>query len=259
MPCRDTTEHDRHAGAVSSMFSRIAAGYDRANRTLSFGVDILWRRRLVRTVGKHLAPRYQRRVLDLAAGTLDVSLALVAKLPRVSVLAMDFCLPMLLAGKPKLDTDERRERIRCVTADGRHLPLKDASVDAITVSFGLRNILPRDAALEEAHRVLVPGGCLHILEFGSAKSRIWGGLYNWYLHTLLPFIGGLVAGDREAYTYLARTVTDFPPAEVLGRELEHAGFTEVSWERLWGGIVYLHTARKCHESGREPFPAHDRL
>lgn len=228
------------------MFGRIAPGYDAANRILSFGVDSLWRRRLVRGVEAAFLPGSRRRILDLAAGTYDVSLALVRHIPGATVLAVDFCLPMLQAGKGKLARAGAyaARRIAPVAGNGLCLPLHDASVDAVTVSFGLRNMLPREDALAEAYRVLTAGGVFHILEFGSAKGRIWGGLYNLYLTKILPFVGGLVTGDKEAYGYLARTVTNFPESAALAEELRAAGFREVAAQRLWGGIVYLHTGKK---------------
>lgn len=231
---------------VAAMFGRIAKGYDAANRILSFGADILWRRRLTSGVERSFAPGCRRRVLDLAAGTLDVSLALTRAVPGVTVIALDFCLPMLRAGAVKqarAGAFERRN-IALLAGDGLSLPLSDESIDAVTVSFGLRNMQPRNAAIAEAYRVLVPGGVFHILEFGSAKGRIWGGLYNLYLTRILPFIGGKIAGDAEAYAYLARTITAFPDAPALGQELRDAGFGDVAWQKLWGGIVYLHTATK---------------
>jgi len=228
------------------MFGRIAPGYDAANRILSFGVDTLWRRTLVRGVEEAFAPGSCRRILDLAAGTYDVSLALARSVPGARVLAVDFCLPMLLAGKGKLGRAGNYERGRIIplAGDGLRLPLKDNCVDAVTVSFGLRNMLPREDALAEAFRVLVPGGTFHILEFGSAKDKIWGGLYNLYLTRILPFLGGLIAGDREAYQYLARTISGFPEAPALAGELRNAGFSKVAFRKLWGGIVYLHTGKK---------------
>lgn len=235
------------------MFGRIAPGYDTANRLLSFGVDRLWRRRLCREVEKAFTPGSRRRILDLAAGTLDVSLALVRFVPGAEVAALDFCLPMLQKGRDKLQGYGafEKSRIAPLAGDGLALPLKDASVDAITVSFGLRNMLPRRTAINEAFRVLAPGGSFHILEFGSARGRLWGGLYNLYLTRVLPFFGGAITGDTEAYSYLARTITGFPEARALGEELEAAGFTGVRWHRIWGGIVYLHTGRKC---GTTPTP-----
>ncbi len=153
---------------------------------------------------------------------------------------------MLLAGKSKLHGAGayERNRITPLAGNGLCLPLRDDSVDAVTVSFGLRNMLPRHDALLEAHRVLVPGGTFHILEFGSAKGRLWGGLYNLYLTRLLPFFGGLITGDKEAYHYLARTIGSFPEAPVLAAELRQAGFAHVAFRKLWGGIVYLHTGTK---------------
>ena len=232
--------------AVAAMFGRIASGYDAANAILSFGIDRLWRRRLVRGVEAAFLPGSRRRILDLAAGTYDVSLALVRAIPGVTVVAADFCLPMLQAGTGKLHAAGAyaQRRILPLAGDGLRLPLRDNCVDAVTVSFGLRNMRPRADALAEACRVLVPGGFFHILEFGSAKGRIWGGLYNLYLTRILPFVGGLVTGDKDAYEYLARTVTDFPEASILVAEMYHAGFREVAAHKLWGGIVYLHVGKK---------------
>lgn len=240
------THSSSNRKAVSAMFGRIAPGYDAANRILSFGVDSLWRRRLVRGVEAAFTPGSRRRILDLAAGTYDVSLALARCVPGATVLAVDFCLPMLLAGKPKLARAGayERSRITPLAGDGLSLPLKDCSVDAVTVSFGLRNMTPRKDALNEAYRVLAPGGTVHILEFGAARGRIWGGLYNMYLTRILPFLGGLIAGDREAYTYLAHTIGAFPEASALAGELGEAGFRDVFFQKLWGGIVYLHTGKK---------------
>ncbi|CAK7003945.1 MAG: Demethylmenaquinone methyltransferase [Desulfovibrio sp.] len=237
---------ETHQNLVAGMFGRIAPGYDAANRVLSLGIDTLWRRRLIRGVEEAFEPGTERLVLDLAAGTLDVSLALVRSIPGTYVIALDFCLPMLLAGKKKRDQAGCYERshIALAAGDGLRLPLPDSCVDAITVSFGLRNMVPRQTAMAEALRVLKPGGVFHILEFGSARGRILGGLYNFYLTKVLPFIGGCIAKDRDAYTYLAETITNFPEAAVLGAELSGTGFAKVSFEKLWGGIVYLHKAVK---------------
>jgi demethylmenaquinone methyltransferase/2-methoxy-6-polyprenyl-1,4-benzoquinol methylase len=241
-----TRKSVQHQTIVASMFGRIAPGYDAANRVLSLGVDTLWRRRLIRGVESAFLPGTERVVLDLATGTLDVSLALVRSIPGTRVIAMDFCLPMLLAGKKKLERAGYYERgnIDIAAGNGLCLPLPDACVDAVTVSFGLRNMVPHDAAMSEAHRVLKKGGVFHLLEFGSGKGRIFGGLYNFYLTKVLPLIGGFIAKDRQAYNYLANTITNFPEAPILGKELAEAGFTDVAWQKLWGGIVYLYTARK---------------
>ena len=231
-----------HNSRVSGMFGRIAPGYDLLNRLLSGGLDILWRHCLVHSV----QPRSTGRVLDLAAGTLDVALALARRHQGVRVLALDFCLPMLQAGLPKRDraAPAIKRAVKPVAADAFCLPLADNCVDAVTIAFGLRNMLPRVEALREMHRVLAPGGSVHVLEFGSARKRVWGGLYNLYLSHILPCIGGVISGDKAAYTYLARTVTEFPQAEELAAEMAQAGFKDVTWEKHSGGIVFLHMGRK---------------
>ncbi len=229
----------KHDKAVSGMFGRIARFYDVLNHVLSLGVDCYWRRVLARSVTKGTTHRF----LDLAAGTMDVSLALRRRYPSSSVLAMDFCYPMLLCGVKKL---RRRmaKGITPVTADGKHIPLPDNAVDSVTIAFGIRNILPRHEALAEMYRVTAPGGRVCVLEFGSGKDRIWGGLYNWYLNHVLPRIGRQISRDPAAYSYLARTIREFPSARELAREMEDAGFAHVTYRKLTSGIVCLHVGVK---------------
>ncbi|WP_027369496.1 ubiquinone/menaquinone biosynthesis methyltransferase [Desulfovermiculus halophilus] len=220
--------------AVGDMFGRIAPVYDLLNRCLSLGLDISWRKALVQAA----APPSGGRVLDLAAGTLDVAAMLQASRPRLSVLAADISLPMLMRGRSK----NRQGKILPLGADARRLPLPDASVDRVTIAFGLRNIRPRENAYAEIQRVLTPGGRLCILEFGSGGQRILGGLYNLYLTRFLPALGRLISRDRQAYTYLARTICEFPTAPALEAEMRTAGFSWVTGLPLSSGIVWLHTA-----------------
>ncbi len=237
----DNSEHNRE---VKNMFGAIAEGYDFLNHTLSMGFDIYWRRVLV----KSLAAAPQGRILDLAAGTFDVSIALAKAYPARQIVGGDLCLPMLERGLPKLAKAERQTLaiapIAPVNADAYNLPFPDNSMAAITVSFGLRNMVPRVPALREMRRVLMPGGRLSVLEFGSAKPKVWFGLYNFYLANVLPRIGGLISGERTAYDYLARTIYEFPEAEALKAEMLEAGFARVKYKRLSGGIVYVHCGDK---------------
>ena len=230
-----------HGREVAGMFGRIASWYDFLNHFLSLGLDILWRRRLVDQVG--LARERVSRVLDLAAGTLDVSLEVARRYPLCRVAAADFCLPMLTRGAAKL---ARRgvATVAAVQADGLALPFAGESFDAATIAFGIRNILPRSAALAELHRVIKPGGRLCILEFGSGRQRIWGGVYNFYLATVLPGIGRLVSKDVRAYQYLTDTILEFPDAEALAGELRAAGFARTYYRPLASGIVYVHVGQK---------------
>jgi demethylmenaquinone methyltransferase/2-methoxy-6-polyprenyl-1,4-benzoquinol methylase len=233
----DRTEPDPHSRKVEAMFGRIAPWYDLLNRLLSFGQDIRWRNRLVAKV----ALPSTRRVLDLAAGTLDVSRAIAHRHPEASLLAMDFSVPMLKRGRPKM---AGHGRFLPVCADARRLPLASESVDCVTIAFGIRNIRPRSAAFAEIRRALTPGGRLAVLEFGTGRDRIWGGAYNLYLGRILPGIGRLVSKDGLAYGYLAETIKAFPSADALAGELRQAGFEEVTYESMTSGIVYLHTADK---------------
>jgi len=228
-----------HGRTVASMFGRIVSRYDLLNRLLSLGCDRLWRARLAEAVRQGPTGR----ILDLATGTFDVALALRARYPDITVPAVDFCLPMLQKGRGKL-REKNRERILPVAGDATCLPLPDASVDCITMAFGIRNIQERSAAFAEMLRVLVPGGLACILEFGSSRDRIWGGMYNLYLTHLLPGLGNLISGDGGAYSYLAHTIRDFPDAVALEKELRSAGFVRTSFERIFSGIVCLHLAEK---------------
>lgn len=226
-----------HGKRVSGLFDNIAGWYDFLNHFLSAGQDLYWRYRLVQTVRTGAT----RRILDLAAGTLDVSRELVRQHPDQTVLALDFSRAMLCQGKTKIT---RQPAIFPVQADGRSLPLPDACVDAVTIAFGIRNILPRPDAYREILRVLAPGGRLCILEFGAGQTRIWRGLYNFYLGVILPQIGRFFSRNAEAYQYLADTIRAFPEARVLARELLDAGFATVSYQPLCSGIVYMHVASK---------------
>ena len=228
-----------HARRVSTMFGRIARPYDFLNHALSLGQDYRWRRLLVEMI----EPGSTGRVLDLAAGTMDVSLEIRRRHPELDVLSLDFALPMLERGQEKAAA-VNETRAWPILADGRALPLPDACVDAATIAFGIRNIKPREAAYKELKRVLAPGGRLLVLEFGTARRPIMKGLYNFYLSRVLPAVGGLVSGQREAYSYLAKTIGEFPAAGELVREIESSGFNNAGYRALSFGIVNIHYATK---------------
>lgn len=234
----DPAELRAHDAAVAGMFGRIAGWYDFLNRLLSLGVDRHWR-----TVLARAANPGQGVALDLAAGTLDVALALRRQAPDCRVAALDFCPPMLARGRRKLTGDNGR-RILPVAADARRLPLADATVNCITIAFGIRNIAPRGAAFAEMLRVLKPGGRACVLEFGSGRERIWGGLYNGYLNHVLPLVGRAFSSD-SAYSYLAESIRAFPTALELEDEMRRAGFVRVRHEKLTSGIVCLHVGEKA--------------
>lgn len=228
-------------GRVAGMFGRVAGSYDLLNHLLSAGLDIFWRKAMVRALFAPGLPAGP--LLDLAAGTMDVSIMLARGGSR-PVLAADICQPMLATGAAKLPK-ELKNRIHPTLADGRALPLPDASVAGATIAFGIRNIRPRPEAFAELARALKPGGRLVVLEFGTGKRRLWGGAYNFYLRHILPAIGKAVSGDDEAYRYLAATIREFPDEATLAGEMRHCGFHNVSYKALCGGIVFLHAGVKA--------------
>ncbi len=248
---------EEHALHISDMFGKIVRWYDPLNHILSGGLDRRWRNCLADAAlpSDLFASSSQHtpcnrsgppRILDLATGTLDVALALRRRYPDIQVLALDFCSPMLLHGRNKL-REKDKAAIWPVIADARALPFPDASVDGVTMAFGIRNILPRSSAFTEMHRVLVPGGRACILEFGSGRKHIWLGVYNFYLTRILPLIGRL-SGNAEAYRYLADTILDFPDADTLVEEIRQAGFGRIYHIPLCSGIVRLHVAEKPKHS-----------
>lgn len=223
------------------MFGRIARRYDLANHVLSAGIDIRWRARLVDAVKS----AHPRDVLDLATGSGDLAFALERGLPPgTPVLGMDFCAPMLDVAAAKRDrTPGRRPDVEFRQGDALDMPLADASFDAVTLAFGLRNMADRARCLREIRRVLRPEGRLYVLEF----SRPWPWirpLYALHLRWVVPRLAGLLTGDRGAYEYLGASIGGFPGREALSAEIRAAGLGVVSAAPMTMGIVALHVARR---------------
>jgi demethylmenaquinone methyltransferase / 2-methoxy-6-polyprenyl-1,4-benzoquinol methylase len=221
---------------VRAMFGRVAHRYDLANHLLSLNIDRYWRARTVARVRTMLrAPG--AKALDLCCGTGDLSLALEAGGGR-AVWGSDFCHPMLTAASEKIA--RRGFRSRVFEADALQIPVRDGSFDLVTVAFGFRNLVDYPRGLEEMRRVLRPGGVAAILEFSQPPNRAFAGLYNFYSRRVLPALGGALSGSKDAYAYLPESVRKFPSAEELAQMMREAGFGEVSFERITGGIVCLH-------------------
>jgi demethylmenaquinone methyltransferase/2-methoxy-6-polyprenyl-1,4-benzoquinol methylase len=219
------------------MFGRVAHRYDLANHLLSFNIDRYWRAQTVARV-RTVLRRPGARVIDLCCGTGDLMLALQSE-RTLPVFGTDFCHPMLTAASQK--TTRRRMPARVFEADALQLPVRDASVDLLTVAFGFRNLANYGSGLLEMRRVLRPGGMAAILEFSQPPNAAFRALYDFYSRNILPRIGGLVSGAPDAYTYLPESVSRFPPAEQLAADMRDAGFADVAFERLTFGIVALHT------------------
>jgi demethylmenaquinone methyltransferase/2-methoxy-6-polyprenyl-1,4-benzoquinol methylase len=223
------------------MFAGIAGRYDRANHLLSGGVDYYWRHVLTGKV-KRCAPR---EVIDLATGSGDVAFKLRDRLgPEVVIRGLDFCEPMLDEARAKRSDRPAYQDIDFAFGDCMALPLEDASVDAVTIAFGVRNFEDREQGLREILRVLRPGGRLFVLEF-TQPDRWFRPLYYGYLKYILPRLAALATGDKDAYDYLAGTIESFPTKEALSAQMRAAGFASVEAEGLTFSIVALHTAQKA--------------
>jgi len=225
---------------VQAIFSSIAPEYDRFNRLSSLGVDRLWRRKTVRIA----ALKRTSEVLDLAAGTGDLTMALAVQGAPARILSTDFCPEMLEVGKAKAAGYEGTTRIDFAVVDAQDLPFEDESFNVVTVGFGVRNLPDRAANFREVLRVLKPGGRYVILEFSRPPFAPFRGLYHFYLRTIIPAIGGLLTGDRSSFDYLNASILGFPGQVALVGELHKSGFSEVTWHNLTFGIVAVHVAVK---------------
>lgn len=228
--------------AVNTMFGRIARRYDAANRLLSGGVDLWWRRVLVRAVARNPPAA----VLDVATGSGDVAFALARALPTgTPVTGLDFCQPMLDEAERKRTAVAglRYAHVTFQQGDALDLSFPDGSFDAVTISFGLRNMADRHRSLTEMRRILRPGGRLFVLEF-SQPQRWFQPIYFFYLRRLLPAVAGVVTGDRAAYDYLNDTIAAFPDRAAIATEIRAAGFSAVTARGLTFSIVALHEAVK---------------
>lgn len=227
-----TTDRDQDPAFVRRAFASIADRYVLTNHVLSLGIDVLWRRRVARMV----AATRPTRVLDLATGSGDLAEAVgQACGPETRVLGADFCAPMLRHAR-------RRGLPELIVADGMRLPFADASFDAVTIGYGLRNMESWQGALREMRRVLRPGGRLVILDFSLPTFGPIRMPYRFYLHRVLPKLGGWLTGNREAYAYLGDSIERFPSGQAMRDLIDGCGFTGTEAYPLWGGISSIYAA-----------------
>jgi demethylmenaquinone methyltransferase/2-methoxy-6-polyprenyl-1,4-benzoquinol methylase len=256
---------------VREMFTQIAPRYDLLNHILSLQMDRMWRTRTARIL-RPILERSDARILDLCCGTGDLALALQRN-SRGRVWGADFAHTMLVRAKEKSApyppepgrvnpkgaapgkesapgslqggaAGKQSWVIPFVESDALRLPFANESFDLVTAAFGFRNLANYEAGLAEIQRVLIPGGTMAILEFSEPKSGWFGDLYRWYFRAVLPKIGGMISGDRAAYSYLPKSVARFFRPEEFSDLIQRSGFTGIQ-ARVWtGGTVALHTGRK---------------
>lgn len=218
------------------MFDAIAFRYDRLNHLLSMGVDRQWRSKVVRRV----KASHPSTILDLATGTGDLAILLARNCPEAHVTGIDLSEQMLAIGRHKVMQAGLAERITLEQGDAENLPVTDNCFDAATVAFGVRNFENIEKGLSEIFRTLRPGGAVFVLEFGMPQNKIFGALYRFYFHRVLPTIGRLISHDKSAYTYLPQSVEEFPYGKRFCKILSDTGFTQCRITNLWGGIAQIY-------------------
>lgn len=226
-----------HSARVRAMFASVAGRYDLLNHLLSGNTDKRWRKVVAEKL-RDVLSKDDARVLDVACGTGDLALVL-AGFSKASVFGTDFCRPMLeIASRKSIPAGARA--IPFVEGDALKLPFTDASFDAVTIAFGLRNLSSVEDGLKELWRVLKPDGRAAILEFSTPVVRSFRTLFQFYFQHVLPRIGGIVSGSRAAYEYLPDSVSRFPDQKRLATMMQEAGFDEVEYKNLTGGIAAIH-------------------
>lgn len=225
---------------IWKMFNQISSTYDRVNRILSLGMDQKWRK----AVCAHLPNKKRLKILDLATGTADQLIALLENVPTIEMaIGIDLAKEMLTIGKEKINAKSYKKRIELIEADAQNLPFSDASFDAATFSFGIRNVLDPLLSLKEIHRVLQPEGRVLILEFALPPRPLrWAHLF--YLRHVLPRVGALFSKNKEAYHYLNQTIETFPQGKAFCSLMEEVGFVQVRIKKMGFGAVALYIGTK---------------
>lgn len=230
---------DKSSSTIENMFDTIAPKYDRLNHILSLGIDKGWRRRVVKAVERN----HPREVLDVAAGTCDLSIALAKGCRDAHITAVDLSMEMLEVGRTKLAREGLSKQIEIQKQDATQMTFKDNSFDVLTVAFGVRNFDDLQKGLREFRRVLREDGHLYILEFSKPRKGIFAAVYTLYFKHILPTVGGLISKNKRAYTYLPSSVLAFPCGAEFEALLREAGFRDVTSKQLTMGVATLYTAK----------------
>ncbi len=231
----EVSNHNRGQDAtfVRGAFANIAKRYVLTNHVLSFGIDILWRWKTARLV----AELHPEIVLDLATGSGDLAMEIKRQCPVADVLGADFSPPMLQEAK-------KNGMQNLIVADALNLPITDASIDIVTVAFGLRNMASWSDALTEMARVLRPGGALFVLDFSLPENSLMRSAHLFYLRQVMPLIAGALTGERQAYEYLCKTIEQFPSGDAMCCLICQNGFREAKAIKLSFGIASIYIAVK---------------
>jgi demethylmenaquinone methyltransferase / 2-methoxy-6-polyprenyl-1,4-benzoquinol methylase len=225
---------------VERMFARIAPGYDRVNRAMTFGLDQDWRKQVVEAI----APPIDGRALDVGTGTGDFLPMLAAWMPRGHAVGVDFCLPMMVAGQPRREAEPSARQVSFTCGDALELPFPDETFDALTTGFVMRNVVDIGQAFREMYRVTRPGGAMACLEVARPRNPLLRFGHRLYFEGVVPWIGALLGGDRSAYTYLPQSARAFPPPSQLAELMRAAGWQHVHYRLQGFGAVAIHIGAK---------------
>ena len=236
----ETVPEDEKSGRVQGVFSSVATKYDIMNDVMSAGVHRIWKDAMM----DWLAPRAGQRLLDVAGGTGDISFRFLKRAGSGHATVLDLTEPMLVEGRQRAEAGAMADKLDWVVGDAMSLPFADNTFDVYTISFGIRNVTRPQKALEEAYRVLRPGGRLMVLEFSQLPNPAMQAAYDAYSFNIIPKMGELIAQDRESYQYLVESIRKFPDQETFLRMVRSAGFEYAKYRNLTMGVACLHSGWK---------------
>ncbi|MGJ8603540.1 MAG: bifunctional demethylmenaquinone methyltransferase/2-methoxy-6-polyprenyl-1,4-benzoquinol methylase UbiE [Marivita sp.] len=236
---QDVPETEK-AGRVQGVFSSVASKYDVMNDAMSFGIHRIWKDAMM----DWLAPRAGQKLLDVAGGTGDISFRFLKRAGRGHATVLDLTEPMLVEGRKRAEANAMSGSLEWVVGDAMHLPFEDNSFDVYTISFGIRNVTRPQEALNEAFRVLRPGGRLMVLEFNQIPNELMQKVYDLYSFNIIPRLGQAIANDRDSYQYLVESIRKFPDQDTFLGMVREAGFENAKYRNLSMGIACLHSGWK---------------
>ncbi|GLT08677.1 bifunctional demethylmenaquinone methyltransferase/2-methoxy-6-polyprenyl-1,4-benzoquinol methylase UbiE [Sulfitobacter porphyrae] len=235
-----TVREDDKAGMVRNLFSDVANKYDIMNDVMSMGIHRIWKEAMM----DWLAPRAGQRLLDVAGGTGDVSFKFLKRAGQGHATVCDLTEGMLVEGRKRAEAEQLADSLDWVVGDAMNLPFDDNSFDVYTISFGIRNVTRPQEALNEAYRVLRPGGRLMVLEFSQLPNPMMQKAYDLYSFNVIPRMGQVIANDRDSYQYLVESIRNFPDQETFLDMVRAAGFEQAKYRNLTMGIAALHSGWK---------------
>lgn len=235
----EVPEHEK-AGRVQGVFGSVASKYDVMNDAMSMGIHRIWKDAMM----DWLAPRPNTRLLDVAGGTGDISFRYLKRAGQAHATVCDLTEPMLVAGRQRAEAAAMADSLDWVVGDAMALPFADNSFDVYTISFGIRNVTRPQEALNEAYRVLRPGGRLMVLEFSQIPNEMMQKVYDLYSFNIIPKMGQVIANDRDSYQYLVESIRKFPDQETFLGMVKQAGFANAKYRNLTMGIACLHSGWK---------------